>query len=111
MTVQMLIDQLSKMDREARVYMNDWHIGSECLYCLEIRGDEGAVVVMECEDDVDMSEEIWSMFEWFLDNGYDESAAYDDMIDIGITPDMVRKYYGEDEGNHMEQYCVEHGLI
>lgn len=33
------------------------------------------------------------------------------MLDIGIDPDMVRRYYDVESGDHMETYCREYGLM
>ncbi len=66
---------------------------------------------LESESDNDMEEELNSMFSYFTDEGLDETNAYDEMLEAGINVKMVRRYLGDEQAEHMEEYCMEHGLL
>ena len=41
---------------------------------------------------------------------WDELDFYMDLLEIGITVDMVRKYMSDNHADIMEKFCEEHGL-
>lgn len=66
---------------------------------------------METESENDIGEEIGVRFENALENWDDELDFYMDLIETGITVDMVRKYMDDETADHMKTFCEEHGLI
>lgn len=55
--------------------------------------------------------EIKELFASVVDDGMDELDFYMDLLDRGITVNMVRSSVGEDAASHMKQFCEEHGLL
>ena len=51
------------------------------------------------------------MLEEFIKEGVDELDAYQDMLDLGHTPDILRKYDLAGEADAMEVFCREHGML
>ena len=110
MKVKLLIEKLQKMDPEATVLLGD-RFGKEILYVDTFENMDGHYPVwLETEDDVDMKEEINAMFNYFIENDIDELDGYTEMLDIGITPDMVREHVGDEAADHMEKFMEKHGL-
>lgn len=114
MKVKTLIDELRKCNPEARVYFGS-HMGegaNEILACFGFANNDGGnAVILGDETQFDVGEEIKSLYGYLDDNGYDETDGYELMIDLGFTPDVVEKYRGKDEADHMREYCEEHGLL
>lgn len=109
MKVKRLIEQLSKYDPEAVVRMHERY-GSPVLFALALQKDN-TTVWLECEADTDMAEEINVRFQQALDGEQDELDFYADLLEIGIDVDMVRKYIDDDTADHMETFCMDHGLL
>lgn len=110
-TVKNLLEQISDVDDKERIYLNE--DGEELLYVLSITENDN-IVWLETESDNDMREVLSAMFKSFaLENTdiIDELVAYSDMLDQGISVEMVRKYLGDDQADHMKEFCVEHGLL
>ena len=110
MKVKELIKQLKQYDPEARVYFGSW-MGkgrSEILSCFDFAHNGN--VILEDENEFDVGEEIQAMFNHYIEEGWDETDAYEEMIDRGYTPDVVSKYYNEWTGKCMKKYCDEHGI-
>ena len=111
MKVKELIRQLEGYDPEARVYTSSY-MGEgtdEVLACIAYvhNGD----VIIENENQFDVENEIDEMLHWYADNDYDETDAYQEMIDRGYTPDLLDTYYDSEFKNHtMRKYCEEHGI-
>lgn len=111
MKVKELIRQLESYDPEARVYTSSY-MGEgidEVLACIAYvhNGD----VIIENENQFDVENEIDEMLHWYADNDYDETDAYQEMIDRGYTPDLLDTYYDSEFKNHtMRKYCEEHGI-
>lgn len=110
MKVKELIRQLEQFDPEARVYTSSY-MGegrNEILCCISYRhnGD----VIVEDATEFDVGNEIGVMFDYFYEDGVDETDAYTEMCDRGYTPDVVSEYYNMDVGKHMKEYCDEHGI-
>ena len=112
MKVKRLIEQLQKMNPEAKVYIGDYG-GSECLYLdtFYVNGvPDPETVWLQTEWDVDMTSEINAMFDTFIKENWDEVDGYQLMLDIGITPNIVRRNVGDEAADHMEKFMEEHGL-
>lgn len=111
MKVKELIKQLEGYDPEARVYTSSY-MGEgtdEVLACIAYvhNGD----VIIENENQFDVENEIDEMLHWYADNDYDETDAYQEMIDRGYTPDLLDTYCDSEFRNHtMRKYCEEHGI-
>ena len=108
-TVARLIDELSIMNPEAVVKLNS-KTGEEVLFVVALKKDP-SVVWLETESENDIGEEIGVRFENALENWDDELDFYMDLIETGITVDMVRKYMDDETADHMKTFCEEHGLI
>lgn len=46
-----------------------------------------------------------------IENQKDELDFYMELLETGVDAVMVRKYMDTEIGNHMEEFCSEHGLI
>ena len=110
MKVKELIRQLQDFDPEARVYSDCWMGEGKdeilCSYSYSRSGD----VILQNLTQFDAYEEIKEMLEHFYKENYDETYAYQLMCDIGYTPDVVAEFYNKDVGQHMKEYCDEHGI-
>lgn len=109
MKVKTLIKQLEKFNPEAIVKLHH-RDDEELLFTVGIVGMDD-VMWLETESDNDMSSEISARFEAALEENWDELDFYMDLLEIGITVDMVRKYMDNEHADHMKQFCYEHGLI
>ena len=109
LTVSDLISALDAVENNERLYLCSGSI-DEILYVVS-QSCNKHVVYIETEKENDMEEEISSMFQFFLNKDIDELDGYMELLDIGITVDMVRKYIGDDHANHMQEFCEEHGLM
>lgn len=109
MKVKTLIEKLEKCNQDAIVRLGGKN-GAEVLFCME-EDSENSPVWLETALDNDMVNEISTRFDSALIYGIDEVDVYNDMLKLGINVDVVRKYMGDDEADHMEQYCEEHGLF
>lgn len=110
MKVKELIRQLENYDPEARVYSDCWMgEGKDEILCSFSYKDNGNVI-LENASQFDMKEEIEAMFDYYNEESIDEIDGYQDMCDKGYTPDVVSKYYDEETGEHMRQFCDEHGI-
>lgn len=109
MKVKTMIKELQKMNPEAKVRCGDYH-GSPALFVLSRLNYED-VVWIESEDDVDMETELEARYEIAAEEQMDELDFYMDLLEIGITVDMVREYMGDEKADIMEEFCEEHGLI
>jgi len=111
MKVKELIKQLESYDPEARVYTSSY-MGEgvdEVLACIAYvhNGD----VIVQNENEFDVANEIDEMLHWYADNDYDETDAYQEMIDRGYTPDLLDIYCDSEFKNHtMRNFCREHGI-
>lgn len=50
-------------------------------------------------------------FEKVLDDYSDETEFYSDLLEMGITVDVVARQVGKEQAEHMKKYCEEHGLL
>lgn len=109
MKVKTLIKKLQKFNPEAVVKLHH-RDDEEVLFTVGIAGMND-VMWLETESDNDMSSEISARFEAAYEEDWDELDFYNDLLETGITVEMVRKYMDEEHANHMQVFCEEHGLI
>lgn len=103
MRVNTLIKKLQKMNPDAIVNLHHKD-GDEVLFVVALQNDD-SVVWLETENDNDMGEEIQARFDAIDSGEIDEHAMYAEMLGLGITVDMVRKYTGNDNADRMERAC------
>ena len=109
MKVKRLIERLKNFSPDAEVRLNGY--GGESALFVNARANDDSIVWIDGPDDVDMAEEISSRFAYAPENFDTYSEFYEDLLETGITVDMVRKYMGDTYANVMEKYCKESGLI
>ena len=109
MKIKTLIKKLSNMNPEAEVRLNDYN-GDTALF-VNLRKNDDTVIWLDGENDIDMSSELSTRFEEAKDYWNDELDFYMDLLETGITVNMVRKYMGNEVANHMQEYCEKHGLL
>lgn len=109
MKAKILIKKLSQVNPDAEVLIGCKN-GEPVLF-LESLVDNKEIVWLESESDIDLGTELEARFENAAETQMDELDFYMDLLEIGITIDMVRKYMGEDVAKHMKTFCEEHGLI
>ena len=107
-TVHDLIHALEGCAPEKEVCISG---SKKLLPVLFICGDNQGNIWLETEDDTDMTEEIKARFDAAIEEGIDELDIYSEMLECGITVDMVRKYLDDEAACHMEAFCQEHGLL
>lgn len=96
------------MNPEAEVRLNDFN-GETALF-VNARANNKNVVWLDGEYDIDLGEEISARYEKASAEQWNELDFYMDLLEIGITVDMVRKYMGDEHADIMEKFCEEHGL-
>lgn len=109
MNVEQVLEHLKRFNPEATLRLHTLD-GEEVLFIVAY-GHDNNVVWLECESDNDMSSEISARFENAIEEGIDELDVYMEMLEIGIDVDMVRRWMGDEDADHMKEYCEEHGLI
>lgn len=110
MKVKELIKQLEQYDPEARVYSDCWMgKGKDEILCSFYYSHSGDVILQNMTQ-FDVYEEIKEMLKHFSKEDYDETYAYQLMCDMGYTPNVVAEFYSQDVGQHMKEYCDEHGI-
>ena len=109
MKVKTLIQYLETKNPEARVMLN-YRYGNECLFCVSEKGKDD-VIWLEGEHDMDLSAELKARYEVANEEWNDELDFYMELLEIGITPEMVGKYMDKEHEEHMQKFCEEHGLI
>ena len=113
MKVKELIRQLHNYDPEARVYLESY-MGEgrrEALCSLSYMNGRGPkAVILEDASQFDVGEEIGAMLDMFSQEDWDETDAYQSMVDRGYTPDVVAEYYSEAQAEAMRDYCERHGI-
>lgn len=105
-TVEILRDALEQGRDDAVVKTFD---DLEVLFISSQAG--GHLVCVETEADVDMSSKLKEIWDNAVAEGFDEDVVYSELLDRGITPEVVKKYDSKEHGLHMAKYCVEHGLM
>ena len=111
MKVKTLIKRLEKFNPEAEVKLNDYY-GDTALF-VNARVKDNNVVWIDGEHDFDLGNELSERYEYAAnpENGVDELDFFMDLVEIGITVDMMRKYMGDEYAEHMKEFCEEHALI
>lgn len=109
MKVSKLVEILNKMNPNADVKLHTRY-GESALFILALKNDD-TTVWLETESDCDMGAELGERFKVASEEQLDELDFYSELVDTGITVDMVRKYMGNDTAKQMENFCFEHGLI
>lgn len=109
MKVKTLIGKLSKMNPEAEVRLNDY--GGETALFVNARVDDDNIVWLDGEDDIDMGSEISARYEHADETHMDMIDFYTELLETGITIDMVRKYMGDYHAEQMQEFCKKHGLV
>lgn len=101
MKVEALIKRLQKMNPDAVVHLH-YKDGDEVLFIMAQQNDN-SVVWLETEYDNDMGQEIQARFDAIDHGEVDDKTMYAEMLSLGITVDMVRKYTGDDNADRMER--------
>ena len=110
MTVEMLIRELQSCNPKSRVILHDHRLGSEVLFVISyLNGRPTTDVILECEDDVDLTNELREQIN--QQKAHYEKELYSRWIKTGITPEMVERNLGKEAADHMKEVCEEHGLI
>ena len=109
MKLKKLIERLSKFNPEAEVRLNDY-CGETALF-VNARANDDSVVWIDGENDIDMGSEISARFENSPKVFKNDLEFYTDLLETGITVDMVRKYMGANYADMMQKVCKENGLL
>ena len=109
MKIKTLIEKLNKFNPEAEVKLNEY--GGDTVLFVNARANDNNIVWLDGEHDIDMGSEISARYEHAIDEQIDELDFYMDLLEIGITVDMVRKYMDDEHAIHMKEFCEKHGLL
>lgn len=109
MKVSKLIEKLTEMNPEAEVRLNDY--GGETVLFVNARLNDDRIVWLDGENDIDMRSEISARYEHADEVSMSEFDFYKDLLEIGITVNMVQKYMGDTYATRMENFCKEHELL
>lgn len=109
MKVKTAIKKMEKLNPEADLRMGNYE-GNPVLF-IESRLNDDGVVWLESESDIDLGNELKTRFEIASEEQMDELDFYMELVEIGITIEMIRKYMGDEVAVHMKQFCEEHALI
>ena len=99
MDVGTLKKYLSKYDDSMEVRLHDKN-GEPVLFTCSVKNSD--VVYLLTETDVDMADEIQTRLDSIKSGEYSDLEVYAQMLEQGITSDMVRKYIGEDEAHEVK---------
>ena len=111
MTVQWLINILKKANPEQRIYL-DSKYSEEALFVVSFISPEkySNIICLETESDNDMGAELEEKFKNAIEDYSDEADFYSDLLEMGIDANMVHKYLGAKQADHMIDFCKSHGL-
>lgn len=62
-------------------------------------------------DESDIALEVHKRFENSMEEQVDELDFYMELLEIGATVALVRRYEGDEKADHMQRFCEEHGLL
>lgn len=112
MTVQWLINTLKKVNPEQRIYLDNKN-AEEALFVVSFISPEkySNIICLETESDNDMGAELEERFKNAIEDYSDEADFYLDLLEMGIDADMIHKYLGAKQADHMIEFCENHGLI
>ena len=99
MNVGTLKKYLSKYDDGMEVRLHDFD-GLPVLFTCAFK--DADAVYLQTEADVDMADEIQSRLNLIKSGECSDLIVYAQMLEQGITANMVRKYIGEDEAHEVE---------
>ena len=102
MKVKKLIEKLSLMNQNAEVKLNDYD-GDPVLF-VNARCNDSSIVWLDGEHDIDMREELSARYERVENKEINITDFFADLIDIGVTCDVVRKYMGDDIADCMNDF-------
>lgn len=114
MKISKLINHLKKFEKfnpDADVKLHN-KAGESVLFVMGTKEDDDTVWI-ESESDVDMVAELDERFR-SIENVTDEEklfAFYRELLDTGITPEMISKYLGFNYAAKMLIFCYEHKLL
>ena len=108
MRVERLIEELKKFNPKAEVRLNSM-MGDTVLFVNALANNDN-YIWLDGENDIDLGAELDERFRVAVEKQLDELDFYTELLDIGITVDMVKKYIGVDEAHHMQVFCEEHCL-
>lgn len=109
MKVKTLIKKLQVLNPEADVRLNDYN-GDAVLF-VNTRTNDNNTVWLDGEHDLDLREELITRFNDAYEMQTDELDFYMDLVERGITVDMVRRHIDDEHADHMQEFCEEHGLV
>lgn len=111
-TVGWLIYTLGFVDPNSHIHLHT-EDGEEALFVVSFISPQkySNIICLEAESDNDMCFELENRFGNALEDYEDELEFYSDLLDKGITVEMVEKYLGKSQAEHMKIFCEEHGLI
>ena len=107
MTVENLIKQLEKMNPKAEVRINNIR-GSIALWASTNK--ESDTVWIEGKDDINVGDELRSMFNYAKETGIDETAVYTELLEMGFTLDDIQKNCS-DKYEPMKAFIEQHDMM
>ena len=73
---------------------------------------EGKILIKkQVKSEIVLAAEIKARYERAIEEQHDELDFYMELLENGITVDMVRKYMDDEHASAMNLFCKEHGLI
>lgn len=108
MTAEMLINALKDQDPNASIKIIDNDKREFLIFFVALSKD---AVWLQCENDCNMEEEILGRFDLAVELGMDDIEVYSQMLEDGITVEIMRKYIGNEAANYMKVFCEEHELM
>lgn len=102
MTVGELVERLQKYPENGKVHLHSKY-GEDVLFLLKEAGSDDVWLVTE--SDVDMYDELLHR----LESGYTKDVVYKDMVNIGVTVAMVRKYIGDEVAIDLQKWISAQG--
>lgn len=109
MKVKRLIEDLKKFNPDAEVKTHH-PFGNNVVFCVGLQKDNN-VVFLEDISDIDLKAQFNEFIEQCESNDVDELDFYIEVLEHGITPDVLKENDMLEEAEHMEIFCEEHGLI
>lgn len=114
-TLADIIKMLENTDKECIVRVNADNDGA-ILYdicfpaCINKQGTNS---ILFCDEEnsklaLHLEYEIYEEFNPFKANDDTAIATYANMLNYGITPEIVGRYFNEEYANEMERFCNEH---
>lgn len=105
---ELLIKLLEKMPEGAEVKMHS-ATGESVLFVNAYENDNNTIW-LECESDIDLSAELDARFTNAAETQMDELDFYMDLVERGITPEMVERNRSKMDADIMREFCEDHAL-